>query len=81
MRGQCASAGFTENVSEVVVVRGDTHHVNQSIVRSRFVREKELVDLSIAHLREMGKSCSIDKGNLQSNQQGWRGWSFGGDRT
>ena len=49
------------------------------ILRSRFVREEELVDLSIVHLREMGKSCGIDEGNLQSHQWGWRGWSFGGD--
>ena len=55
MQGQCASAGFTENVGEVVVVQGDTHHVNQSIVRSGFVGEEELVDLSIVHLRETGK--------------------------
>ena len=79
MQGQCASAGFTENVSEVMVVRGDTCHVNQSIIRSEFVREEELVDLSIIHLREMGESCSIDEGNLWSNQQGRRGRSFGGD--
>ena len=75
----CASMCFTENVGEVMVVRGDTRHVNQSVVRSGFVREEELVDLSIVHLRETGEGCSIDEGNLQSNQWDQRGWSFGGD--
>ena len=46
MWGWCASVGLTENVGEVVVVQGDTHHVNWSIVRSGFVGEEELVDLS-----------------------------------
>ena len=80
MRGWCASVCFTEDVSEVVVVRGDTHHINRSVVRSGFVREKELVDLSIVHLREMGEGSGVDEGNLWSNQRGQRGWSFGGDR-
>ena len=75
------STGFTENISEIVVVRGDTRHVNQSIIRSEFVGEEELVDLSVIHLREMGESCGIDEGNLQSNQQGQRGQSFGGDQS
>ena len=71
--GWCASTGFTENVGEIVVVPGDTRHVNWSIIRSRFVREEKLVDLSVVHLRETGECCGIDKGNLQRNQQGWRG--------
>ena len=79
MWGQCAGTGFTEDVSKITVVQGDTHHVNRSIIRSRFVGEEELVDLSIVHPREMGKSCGIDKGNLWSNQQGQRGQSFRGD--
>ena len=73
MWGWCVSTDFTEDVSEVVVVQGDTRHVNRSIIRSGFVREEKLLDLSIVHLREMGKGCSIDEGNLQSNQQGQRG--------
>ena len=59
--------GFTEIVGEIMVVQRDTRHVNWSIIRSGFVREEKLVDLSIVHLREMGKGCGIDKGNLQSN--------------
>ena len=54
----------------------DTPHINQSVIRSGFVREEKLVDLSVVHLREMGKSCGIDEGNLQSNESGWSGWSF-----
>ena len=81
MWGQCASACFTEDVGEVVVVQGDSRHVNWSIVRRRFVREEKLEDLSIVHLREIGEGCGVDEGNLQSNQQGWRGWSFGGDQS
>ena len=79
MWGRCASACFTEDVGEVMVVQGDTCHINQSVIRSGFVREEELVDLSIIHLRETGKGCGIDKGNLWSNQRGWRGQSFRGD--
>ena len=67
MQGWCASTCFTENISEIVVVRGDSHPVNQSIVRSRFVGEEKLEDLSIVHLRETGEGCGIDKGNLRSN--------------
>ena len=73
MWGRCASGCFTENVSEVVVVQGDTRHVNWSVVRSGSVGEEKLVDLSIVHLRETGKGCGVDEGYLQSNQWGWRG--------
>ena len=53
--------GFTENVSEVMVVHQDTSHVSQSIIRGCFVREEKLVDLSIVHIREMGKSYALMK--------------------
>ena len=47
-----------------MVVQGDTHHVNWSVIRSGFVGEEKLVDLSVIHLREMGKSYGVDEGNL-----------------
>ena len=72
----CAGTGFTEDVGEIVVVQRDTCHVDWSIVGGGFVREEKLVDLSIVHLREMGKSCGIDEGNLWSNKWGQSRWRF-----
>ena len=79
MLGQCASMGFTEIIGEIMVAQRDTCHVNQSIVRNRFVREEKLVDLGVIHLRETGNCCGIDEGNLWSNQRGQKGQSFEGD--
>ena len=56
-----------------MVVQEDTCHVNWSVIRSGFVREEELVDLSAIHLRETGESCGIDEGNLQRATSGVRG--------
>ena len=47
MWGRSGGTGFTENVSELVVVWQNASHVDQSIFRSSLVREKELVDLVI----------------------------------
>ena len=70
-------AWVTEDVGEVVVVQRDTCHVNQSVIRGRFVREEKLVYLSIIHLRETGEGCGIDEGNFWSNEGGWSRQSFG----
>ena len=60
--------GFTENISELMVVWQNTSHVDQSIVGGGLVGKEELVDLVIVHFREMGKSCCIDEGNFRSNE-------------
>ena len=62
------SVGFTEDVSELVVVWWNTSHVDQSVIGSSLVRKKELVDLVIVHFREMGEGCCVDEGNLRSNE-------------
>ena len=56
--------GFTENISELMVVWQNTSHVDWSIIRSSLVGKKELVDLVIVHFRKMGKGCCVDKGNF-----------------
>ena len=71
MRSGSGGVGFTENISELVVVWQNTSHVDQSIIRSGLVGKKELVDLVIIHFREMGEGCCIDEGNLWSNEQSW----------
>ena len=47
MRSGSGGAGFTENVSELVVVWQNTSHVDQGVIGSGLVRKKELVDLVI----------------------------------
>ena len=37
----------------------NTSHVDQSIVRSRLVRKKELKDFSIIHVPDIGEGCCI----------------------
>ena len=66
--------GFTEDVSEFMVVCWNASHVNQSVIGGSLVGKEELVDLVIVHFRETGKSCCIDEGNYQSNEwsQSWR---------
>ena len=81
MQSGSAGMGFTEDIGEVIVVHQDTSHVNQSIVRGGFVKEKELVDLSIIHLGEMGQGCCIDKLNLWSNKQGQSRWRIGWEQS
>ena len=61
--------GFTEDISELVVVWQNTSHVDQSVIGGSLVRKEELVDLVIVHFRMMGKSCCIDEGNFWSNEQ------------
>ena len=61
--------GFTEDVSEFVVVWQNANHVDRSIIGGGLVRKKELVDLVIIHFREMGKNCCVDEGNFRSNEQ------------
>ena len=68
--------GFTENISELMVVWRNASHVDWSIIGSGLVRKKELVDLVIIHFRKTGKGCWVDKGNFWSSKQRWiwRGW-------
>ena len=68
--------GFTENIHEFMVVWWDTSHVDRGIIGGGLVRKKELVDLGIVHLGEMGKSCYVDEGDFWCNEQSWswRGW-------
>ena len=61
--------GFTENISELVVVWQNASHVDRGVIRSGLVGQKDLIDLVIVHFREMGEVCCIDEGNLQSNEQ------------
>ena len=68
--------GFAENVSDFMVVWRNTSHVDQGVIGSGLVRQKELVDLVIVHFREMGEDCCIDEGNLQSNEWSWS-WRVG----
>ena len=76
MGSRCAGAGFTENISKIMVVQRDTTHVDQSIVRSGFVGEEKLIDLSVIHLRETGKGCDVDERDFWRNKGGQRRWSF-----
>ena len=71
MQSGGGGAGFTENVSELMVVWWNASHVDRGIIRSGLVRKKELVDLVIIHFRETGEGCCIDEGNLRSNEWSW----------
>ena len=74
MWSRSGGVGFTEDVSEFMVVWWNTSHVNQSMIRGGLVRKEELVDLVIIHFREMGESCCVDEGNFWSNEwsRSWR---------
>ena len=64
MQSGSGGTGFTEDVSEFVVVWQNASHVNQSIIGDGLVRKEELVNLVIVHFRERGKSCCINEGNI-----------------
>ena len=72
MQSRSRGVGFTEDVGKFMVVHWDTSHVNWSVIMGSLVRKKELVDLSIVHLGEMGEGCCIDEGNFWSNKQSQR---------
>ena len=55
MQGRGRGTGFTEDISEFVVVWWNTSHVNQSVIRGGLFGKEELVDLVIIHFREMGE--------------------------
>ena len=76
MQSGSGGVGFTDNVSKFMVVWWDISHVNWSVIGSGLVGKEELVDLVIIHLREMGKGCCIDEGNLWSNEWSWS-WRVG----
>ena len=63
--------GFTENVSELMVVWWNASHVDWGIIGSSLVGKKELVDLVIVHFRKTGKGCCVDEGNFWSNEWSW----------
>ena len=69
MQSGSRGTGFTENVSELMVVWWNASHVDWGIIGSCFVRKKGLVDLVIIHFREMGEGYCVDKGNFQSNER------------
>ena len=69
MQSRSRGAGFTEDVSELVVVWQNASHVDWSVIGGSLVGKERLVDLVIIHFREMGKSCCIDEGNFWSNKQ------------
>ena len=71
MQSGGGGAGFTEDVSKLVVVWWNTSHVDWSIIGGGLVGKEKLVDLVIIHFRESGKSCCIDEGNFRSNKQSW----------
>ena len=68
MWSRSGGLGFTENVSELMVVWQNASHVDWGIMGSGLVRKKELVDLVIIYFRETGEGCCIDEGNFQSNK-------------
>ena len=77
MQSRSRGTGFTENISElVVVVWRNTSHVDWSVIGGGLVGKEELVDLVIVHFRKMGKSCCVDEGNFRSNEQS-RSWRVG----
>ena len=71
MQSRSGGVGFTENVSEPMVVWWDASHVDWSIIGSGLVRKKELVDLVIVHFRKTGEGCCVDEENFQSNEWNW----------
>ena len=76
MQSRSGGMGFTEAVSELVVVWQNASHVNRSVIGGSLVGKEELVDLIIVHFRETGKSCCVDKGNFWSNERSWS-WRVG----
>ena len=68
MQSGSRGVGFTENISELMVVWWNASHVDWGVIRSSLVRKKELVDLVIVHFRETGEGCYIDEGNFRSNK-------------
>ena len=74
--------GFTENISEFMIVWQNTSHVDQSVIGGGLVRKEEWVDLVIIHFGETSESvnktiilsCIVEKdpdapGDLQAVPQ------------